>query len=78
MGRLFLSKQELEKVFGGAIEIGRVGIFVQDGGNGILGEEFVPADWTLWTGDESMGVPVVKKKKPVVDGEVSGVRLKDD
>lgn len=61
MGRLFLNRQELEKIFGGAIEMGNAGIFVQDGGNGKLG------DWTLWLGDESMGQPVVKKKKPVED-----------
>lgn len=59
MGRLFLNKQELERVFGGHIEIGKFGIFVKDGGDGSLG------DWTVLTGDEAMGKTVVKKKQEV-------------
>lgn len=58
MSRLFLNKQELERIFGGHIEMGKFGIFVKDGGGGKLG------DWTLWTGDDAMGKPVVKKRRP--------------
>lgn len=57
MGRLFISRQELEAIFGGHIEMGKFGIFVKDGGNGKLG------DWTLWVGEEAIGRPVQKRKK---------------
>jgi hypothetical protein len=59
MARLYVSRQELEKVFGGHIELGKFGIFVKDGGTGLLG------DWTVWTGDNALGRPVVKKRREV-------------
>lgn len=59
MARLFLNRQELERVFGGNIEMGKAGIFVQDGG----GTQCLLGNWTQWVGDDAMGQPVVKKKR---------------
>lgn len=59
MARLFINKQELERVFGGDVELGKAGIFVQDGGS----DKCLLGRWDLKTGNEAMGQPVVKKKK---------------
>jgi len=61
MARLFINRQELERIFGGNIEMGKAGIFVQDGG----GNNCKLGNWQNWLGDEAIGQVVVKKKKVI-------------
>jgi len=59
MARLFIDKQQLERVFGGEVSVGKYGIFIVDGG----GSECLLGNWTQWTGDKAMGKPVIRKVK---------------
>ena len=58
MARTFISKTELERVFGGEVSVGKYGIFVVDGGG-----ECLLGNWTTWTGDKAMGKTIVRKKE---------------
>ena len=55
--RRYITREELERLFGGEVSFGNSAIFVNGGGDGELG------DWTTWRGDKAIGTILKRKKK---------------